>query len=123
MQIAAVALGGALGAVARYWTVVWVSAYLGRDFPYGTLVVNVTGSLLIGFLSVILLERVSIAPEWRNFLIVGLLGAFTTFSTFSLDTLYLLQQAAVVKALLNVFANVLFCLIAAYVGTLLAKVF
>lgn len=123
MQVIAVALGGALGALARYWTANLITGWLGRDFPYGTLAVNIVGSLLIGFLSVILLERTAIAPEWRGFLIVGLLGAFTTFSTFSLDTLHLLQQAAYLKAFINVFASVLLCLIAAYLGTLLAKIF
>lgn len=121
MQAIAIALGGALGALARYWATSAVTFWLGKDFPYGTLTVNVMGSLLIGFLSITLLERASIAPEWRGFLQVGLLGAFTTFSTFSLDTLQLLQQAAYLKALVNVFGSVLLCLLATYIGILLAK--
>lgn len=121
MQILAIACGGALGALARYGVSHAITLWLGRGFPYGTLTVNVVGSLLLGFVSVILLERATLAPEWRGFLVVGLFGAFTTFSTFSLDTLHLLQQAAYLKALVNVLGNVLLCLVAAYIGILLAK--
>ncbi len=120
-QTLIIAFGGALGAAARYWASSLVALWLGRDFPYGALVVNVAGSFLMGFLSIWLAERVAIAPEWRSFLLIGLLGAFTTFSTFSLDTLHLLQQAAYIKAGMNVLLSVSFCLGAAYLGVILAK--
>ena len=80
-QILAIAIGGAAGAVLRYWTSTGIYALVGRTFPYGTLVVNVAGSLLMGFLYVLLVERLALSVEWRAALLIGVLGAFTTFST------------------------------------------
>ncbi len=121
MQLLAIGVGGALGALLRYWTSTGVHHLLGRDFPYGTLTVNVLGSLLIGLLSVVMLDRLSVGPEWRAGLLIGLLGAFTTFSTFSLDTLNLIEQGAMFKALLNVTASVVLCLAAVWVGVILGR--
>ncbi len=115
-QILMIAGGGALGAVLRYWLSSGVYAWLGRGFPYGTLAVNLLGSLLMGFLYVLLIERLAAGPEWRAALLVGLLGAFTTFSTFSLETLNLLEQAQVLKAVLNALISVLACVFAAWLG-------
>ena len=105
----------------RFWVSNAVYALLGRGFPWGTLAVNVIGSLIMGFLYVLLLERLASAPEWRAFLLVGLLGAFTTFSTFSIETLNLMQQALYVRALANVLLSVLACVTAAWLGVLLAR--
>ena len=96
-QVLAIAVGGAAGAVLRFWTSNLVHARLGQDFPYGTLVVNVLGSLLMGFLYILLLERLSLGPEWRAVLLIGLLGAFTTFSTFSIETLNLVQAGFLLR--------------------------
>lgn len=85
-QLVAIAAGGAVGALLRFWVASGVAVWLGRDFPYGTLIINTTGSLAIGVLYVVLLERFDGGLAWRAFLVVGLLGAFTTFSTFSLET-------------------------------------
>lgn len=120
-QVIAVAVGGAFGAVLRYWTSGWVYARLGTAFPYGTLAVNVVGSAAMGFLFVLLNERLSLGPEWRGVLLVGLLGAFTTFSTFSLDTLNLLQDGEAAKALLNVAVSVILCIAAAWAGLLIGR--
>ncbi|VAW98306.1 Fluoride ion transporter CrcB [hydrothermal vent metagenome] len=98
-----------------------VHAVFGRDFPYGTLTVNVLGSLLIGFFYITLLERVSLGPEWRAFIIIGVLGAFTTFSTFSLETFNLIEAGEIAKALLNVALSVSACLLAAWIGILVAR--
>lgn len=120
-QSLAIAAGGALGAVLRYWMSSGVHAWLGRGFPYGTLAVNVLGSLLMGFLFIVMIERLSISPEWRGFALVGMLGAFTTFSTFSIETLNLLEQADYLKAVINLLASVVACVGAAFVGVALAR--
>lgn len=116
-----IAFGGALGAVLRYGASSSVYALLGRGFPYGTLFVNVVGSLLIGMLSILMLERMSIGPEWRAAVLVGVLGSFTTFSTFSLETLNLLEQGEITTALLNMVASVLLCLVAVWLGVIIGR--
>jgi CrcB protein len=120
-QVLYIAAGGAAGAVLRYWASTGVYAMLGRDFPYGTLAVNVAGSLLIGLLTVMLLERLDLEPQWRAALLIGLLGAFTTFSTFSLETFYLLEQGELAKAVANVLLSVVLCLVATWVGILTGR--
>lgn len=117
----AIAAGGALGAVLRYATSTAVYELLGRSFPWGTLAVNVAGSLLMGLLYVLLVERVGWGPAWRAALLVGLLGAFTTFSTFSLETFNLLEQGAWGLAAANVAASVFLCLGAAGAGIVLGR--
>lgn len=119
--ILAIAAGGAGGALLRYWCSQGVHTVLGRGFPYGTLTVNVIGSLLMGLLFVLLSERQFIAAEWRAFLLIGLLGAFTTFSTFSIETLNLLEQGDVLKAGLNILFSVSLCLIACWTGIILGR--
>ncbi|MEN8132999.1 MAG: fluoride efflux transporter CrcB, partial [Pseudomonadota bacterium] len=89
---------------------------LGQDFPYGTLTVNAVGSLLMGLLTILMLERMSVGPEMRGALLIGLLGAFTTFSTFSMETLFLIEQGDVFKAVLNVLLSVVVCISAAWLG-------
>lgn len=120
-QILFIAGGGAIGAILRFGVSNGVHAVFGRDFPYGTLTVNVLGSLLIGFFYITLLERVSLGPEWRAFIIIGVLGAFTTFSTFSLETFNLIEAGEIAKALLNVALSVSACLLAAWIGILVAR--
>lgn len=121
LQVLAIAAGGAGGALLRYWVSTGVYAMLGRSFPYGTLAVNVLGSLLMGLLYILFLERMTVMPEVRAGLLIGLLGAFTTFSTFSIETLNLVEQAAYFKAGLNILLSVFACVAAAWLGVILAR--
>lgn len=120
-QLLAIAAGGALGAVLRFGLSNGIHRVLGRDFPYGTLVVNVVGSLLMGFLFVMLVERIAVSIEWRSAVLVGLLGAFTTFSTFSFETLALFDAGVPLKALANILASVVLCLVATWLGIVLGR--
>ena len=121
MQVLFIAAGGALGAVLRFAVANGVYAVTGRDFPYGTLTVNVIGSLLMGLLYVLLVERIAFAVEWRAFLLIGVLGAFTTFSTFSIETLSLIESGAHARALLNMLLSVSLCVMAAWIGVIGAR--
>ncbi len=102
MQLLAVALGSALGGCLRYLATLGVNALMQRGFPWGTLTVNVAGCLLIGVLHVLVVERGGGAESLRLFAMVGVLGGFTTFSSFSLETLLLVQQGASVAAYASV---------------------
>ncbi len=115
-HILAIALGGSIGAVLRYLASTGMHQLVGRGFPYGTLLVNVLGSLLMGFLYVMLVERLAVSVEWRAVFLIGMLGAFTTFSTFSMETFALFEDGESIKALLNVIVSVSLCLIAVWLG-------
>ena len=115
-QLLAIASGGALGAVMRWYVAAWIQRLSGSAFPWGTLTVNVLGSFLLGFLFVWLLERVTVGEITRLAITVGFLGAFTTFSTFSVETARLLQTGSFTMALTNVLAQVLICVCVAWVG-------
>ncbi len=120
-EFGAIAAGGALGAIMRFWVSGGMYAWLGRSFPYGTLTVNLLGSFLIGIAFILLTERLTLGAEVRSFILIGFLGAFTTFSTFSLETLLLLQEGLLVKAAGNILLSVLLCLIATWCGIILAR--
>lgn len=120
-QLVYIAAGGAIGALMRFWMSTSVYAVLGRGFPYGTLSVNVIGSFVMGILYVMLFERMDVNVELRAALIIGLLGAFTTFSTFSIETINLLESGELSKALLNILFSVSLCLIACWLGVIGAR--
>jgi CrcB protein len=116
VRLLLVCAGGALGSSARYLVSSWMAGRFGSAFPWGTLTVNVAGSFLIGLIATLADDVGSIGPEGRLFLVVGLLGGFTTFSSFSLETLRLAEQNEVVRALWNVLVNLALSLAAALLG-------
>lgn len=120
-QVLAIAAGGAVGSVLRFWLTGAIQGVAGKGFPYGTLAVNVIGCLIAGFLVVVLLERLVSDEIWRAGLMVGLLGGFTTFSAFSVEALSLMEHGAWLKAGLYVAASVILCLAAVWLGALLAR--
>lgn len=120
-NLLAIAIGGAFGAVGRYASSQWVYAVLGRSFPFGTLVVNVAGSFLMGLLAVLLIEKMVAGPELRAFLMIGFLGSFTTFSTFSLETVNLISSGETIKAGVNMLISVFVCVTACWMGMVLAR--
>jgi len=118
-HILSVGLGGFVGAIARFW-LSGLAQRLSDRFPFGTLTVNLLGSFLLGLLATLFLERV-VSQDVRLFLLVGLLGAFTTYSTFSLETFDLMVEGEWFLAGTNMLANVLGTLIAVWTGVLVAK--
>ena len=108
----AVAIGGALGSIARYALSTWIFDVSSHKFPYATLAVNVLGSFVMGILFVIIVEKAALPTEMRSLLMIGFLGAFTTFSTFSLDALGLWQNGHIFMSLVYMLATVILCLIA-----------
>lgn len=117
-----IALGSALGGIARYLLSTAVAERFGESFPWGTLAVNILGSLLIGLLAGLTdpSSRMLVPPAMRQFLIIGLMGGFTTFSSFSLQTLNLLRDGELLLAVANVLGSVLLCLVAAALGLMAA---
>ena len=120
-QILAVAIGGAFGALARHGVSTAAAAAFGPRFPLGTLAVNVAGSFAMGWLFALFAERMQVTPEVRLIVMTGFLGAFTTFSTFSVETLALLQAGRWLAGAANVLLGVALCLGAAWLGTLLVR--
>lgn len=117
----AIAVGGAAGSVLRYWLSTGVYGVLGRSFPYGTLVVNVLGCLAMGALYVWLVERTGAEAYWRAGLLVGLLGGFTTFSAFSIETVSLIEAGEPARAAANVVSSVTLCLVATGLGVAVGR--
>ncbi len=114
-----VAIGGAAGASLRFFISQLILNFLGKGFPFATLVVNIFGSLIMGVLYGLLEQGILELPIYRTLIGIGFLGALTTFSTFSLDSLLLIQQGEIVKAALNILLNVVLCISAAALGMFL----
>lgn len=114
-------LGGGIGSAFRYWLTGSVYHYIKPTFPYGTLVVNVTGCFLIGFLMAVFEERFVVQPLLRLFLTLGILGGFTTFSTFSFETVELLREGSTISGLMNVLLSLGGCLAATFLGNVLGR--
>jgi CrcB protein len=122
-----VAIGGALGSVGRFWLSGLVAARFGETFPFGTLVINVTGSFVIGIFAALTIPEGRLDPQSRafaiQFLMIGICGGYTTFSSFSLQTLNLLRDREWFYALGNIFLSVVLCMIAVWLGYLLGAIF
>ena len=121
MHWLSIAIGGAMGAMGRYWVSSCLLPISSYKFPYATFSVNVVGSLLMGILYVLIVERGGLPEQARHLLMVGFLGAFTTFSTFSLDAISLWQNGGQTMALIYVFSTVFSCLLAIIVDIWLTR--
>lgn len=123
IQIFAIMLGGSVGAILRYLVSNGVYQWLGRDFPYGTLAVNLIGSLFLGLMSeALMVEPVGrLTAAYRPAILIGFFGSFTTFSTFALETVYLIEQGQHLRALSNALISVAACASAAWLGVLLGR--
>ena len=122
-----VAIGGALGSVGRYWITGLISAKFGETFPWGTLVINVSGSFVIGIIGALAIPEGRMDSQSRifatQFLMIGICGGYTTFSSFSFRTLQLLQERQWLYAGGNVILSVVLCMIAVWLGYLLGGTF
>jgi CrcB protein len=116
MNLLAIALGGAAGSLLRFWLSTSIQGRIGSVFPMGTLAVNVLGCLMIGIVFAFLNQRYNSSEFVRAFLIIGLLGGFTTFSAFSMDTMILVNAGFWYRAMLNIILSVVVCLVAVVAG-------
>jgi CrcB protein len=121
VNVLIIGIGGFLGAIVRYGVALWIGQRWGRNFPLGTFVINITGSFLIGLLMSLFTERFMVNPQWRLLLVVGFLGAYTTFSTFEYETGALLKDGEWLYASLNVILSVVVGFIALKLGEVIAK--
>lgn len=121
MQWLAIALGGALGSVLRFAAVSYITPLVNHRFPFGTFIVNLSGSFLIGVAYVLLVEKTTLPAEWRLFFITGIIGGYTTFSAFSLEIFQLWQAGLVVNAFVYASSSVILGLLMVFVGIALTQ--
>ncbi len=118
-----IALGGALGSMARYWVGSMVANRMGTKFPYGTFVINITACVIIGFSLTMLARRVDINSAWRFLVPVGFIGAYSTFSTYEWETLSTIRSGAFFLAALYAVSSLILGLAAVWGGSMLAEIF
>jgi fluoride exporter len=121
-EVAIISVGAIFGANARYFLSRYAAKILGSMFPYGTLIINVLGSLIVGFFIIWTTERVLVNPRWRLLVVVGFCGAFTTFSSYAFETMAYFEQGQWLLMLINFVGNNALCLAAALAGMALARV-
>ena len=116
-----ISLGAILGANARYWVGGWAAERFGTTFPYGTLIINVTGSLILGFFMTLVTDRFLVDPRWRLLVAIGFLGAYTTFSTYTYESVNLILSGQVWLGLLDLFGSSILGATAVTAGILLGR--
>ena len=121
-QFLLISLGAVLGANARYWMQAWAVERWGASFPFGTLAINLIGSFLIGLFVTLASDRLLLDPLWRIFFIIGFLGSFTTFSTYTYESVLLLMQGEWLSGMFNLFGSALLGLLAVLGGVIVAKI-
>jgi len=116
-----ISLGAILGANVRYWVGGWAADRFGTTFPYGTLIINVTGSLILGFFITLVTDRFLVDPRWRLLVAIGFLGSYTTFSTYTYESMNLILSGQVWTGLLNLFGSSVLGAAAVTAGILLGR--
>jgi CrcB protein len=116
-----IALGAMFGANLRYWLGVWAAGRFGTAFPYGNLIINLTGSFVLGFFMTLTVDRLLLDPRWRIFFAVGFLGSYTTFSSYTFESLSLIMDNQWLPGLLNLFGSALLGGVAVFLGIILAR--
>ena len=119
MEYLVIGMGGFLGANARYLVAGWAARHFGVIFPYGTFIINISGSFILGLFMSLLQDRAFIHPNYRSFFAIGFLGAYTTFSTFTYESLRLLQDGSFFLALVNILGSVVVGLLGVFLGFVL----
>ena len=122
MKILIIGFGGFIGAILRYSISGWIHKLFGSGMPYGTLAVNVIGSFILGFILFYSEDRQSFSPLWRTFIAVGIMGALTTFSTFSYETFAMIQESLYLKAVWNITLNIITTILAIWAGMVLSRI-
>ena len=116
-----ISLGAVVGGCARYFLSGFVARHFSTTFPYGTLIVNITGSLILGFFLIYSTERVLLDPRWRLLVAIGFCGSYTTFSSYAFETFALMEQSQWLMMSFNIVGNNVLCLAAVLGGAVLAK--
>lgn len=122
LKYAMVGVGGCLGSVLRFWLGSYIGSRMGTRFPYGTFVINITGSFLIGFVFALLTAKTSWSPNWRYLIPIGFIGGYTTFSSFEFETLRAMQDGQVAVGILYVGLSVVLGFFAVWGGVMIGRV-
>ena len=122
MEYLVIGIGGFLGANTRYLVAGWAARRFGATFPYGTFIINISGSFILGFFMAFLRDRAFIHPNYRLFFAIGFLGAYTTFSTFTYESLRLLQDGSILLGFTNILASIIIGLVGVFIGFMLGGI-